>query len=110
LRGEFIRGWSHSKPGVDTGRTIGSSQASDVQPHLHNFTDVYAIVGDYGLGPSTAPTVDRNGTYIYPSFYAGNASDGDRDNGAYGFPSKTDNSTGAETRPRNVALMPIIKY
>ena len=51
---------------------------------------MYAIVGDYGLGGSTANTRDRNGTYIYPSFYAGNASDGDQDNGAYGFPSITD--------------------
>lgn len=65
--------------------------------HTHNFTDVYAIVGDYELGPSTAPVRDRNSNYIYPSFYASNASDGDQDNGAYGFPSKTDPASPAIT-------------
>lgn len=78
-----------------TGST-GSTALSPAQlpAHQHNFTDVYAIVGDYGLGGSTASAYDRNGNYIYPSFYAGNASDGDRDNGNYGFPSVTD-STGS---------------
>jgi prefoldin subunit 5 len=58
--------------------------------HSHNFTDVYAIVGDYELGSSTASPYDRNNNYIYPSFYAGNATDWDYDNGSYGFPSRTD--------------------
>lgn len=61
--------------------------------HTHNFTDVYAIVGDYGLGSSTASDRDRNGTYIYPSFYAGNATDWDYDNGSYGFASRTEGAT-----------------
>lgn len=111
LRGQFVRGWDHGR-GVDSGRALGSSQDAATGPHQHNFTDVYAIVGDYGLGGSTASTYDRNGNYIYPSFYAGNASDGDQDNGAYGFPSRTDNSgvnIGNDTRPANVAMLPIIK-
>ena len=109
LRGEFIRTWDNGR-GVDAGRTIGTAQSGDVGQHYHNFTDAYANVGDYGLGPSNMSNYDRNGTYIYPSFYAGNASDGDQDNGMYGFPSKTDLSIGAETRPRNIALQAIIKY
>ena len=111
LRGQFIRGWDNGR-GLDAGRTIGSTQDSAVGPHQHDFTDVYAIVGDYGLGGSTASAYDRNGNYIYPSFYAGNASDGDRDNGNYGFPSRTDNTgvgMSSDTRPTNVALLPIIK-
>jgi hypothetical protein len=63
--------------------------------HTHNFTDVYAIVGDYELGSSTASPYDRNNNYIYPSFYAGNATDWDYDNGSYGFPSKTDPASAA---------------
>ena len=78
---------SHSHNSVTGATTLTSGQ---IPSHEHTFTDVYAIVGDYGLGGSTAPVRDRNGTYIYPSFYAGNASDGDQDNGAYGFPSITD--------------------
>jgi hypothetical protein len=63
--------------------------------HTHNFTDVYAIVGDYELGGSTASPYDRNGNYIYPSFYAGNGTDYDYDNGSYGFPSRTDPASAA---------------
>lgn len=108
-RGEFIRSWDHGR-GVDSGRSLGTTQTADLGSHYHNFTDAYANVGDYGLGPSNMSNYDRNGVYIYPSFYAKDASDGDRDNGMYGFPSKTDLSTGSETRPRNIALQAIIKY
>jgi hypothetical protein len=66
--------------------------------HTHLFTDTYAIIGDYGLGGSTGPVRDRNGTYIYPSFYTnGNASDGDQDNGSYGFPSVTESAGGNQS-------------
>jgi phage-related tail fiber protein len=111
LRGQFVRGWDLGR-GIDPGRNLGSSQDSALGPHQHDFTDVYAIVGDYGLGGSTASTRDRNGNYIYPSFYAGNATDYDYDNGAYGFPSRTDNTgigIAGDNRPTNVALLPIIK-
>jgi hypothetical protein len=111
LRGQFVRGWDLGR-GVDPGRTLGSAQSAAVGPHQHDFTDVYAIVGDYGLGGSTASAYDRNGNYIYPSFYAGNATDYDYDNGYYGFPSRTDNTgvgMSGDTRPTNVALLPIIK-
>jgi len=93
---------AHSHGG-STGSTALS--AAMMPEHYHNFTDVYAIVGDYGLGGSTASAYDRNGTYIYPSFYAGNASDGDRDNGYYGFPSRTDTAGGGPTgAPHNHSL------
>jgi hypothetical protein len=111
LRGQFVRGWDLGR-GVDPGRTLGSLQSAAVGPHQHDFTDMYAIVGDYGLGGSTASAYDRNGNYIYPSFYAGNATDYDYDNGYYGFPSRTDNTgvgMSGDTRPTNVALLPIIK-
>jgi len=111
LRGQFVRGWDLGR-GVDPGRNLGSSQAAATGPHQHDFTDMYAIVGDYGLGGSTASAYDRNGNYIYPSFYAGNATDYDYDNGYYGFPSRTDNTginIAGDTRPTNVALLPIIK-
>jgi hypothetical protein len=111
LRGQFIRGWDNGR-GVDAGRAVGSAQSAATGPHQHDFTDVYAIVGDYGLGGSNASPYDRNGNYTYPSFYAGNASDGDQDNGVYGRPSRTDNTginIAGDTRPTNVALLPIIK-
>jgi hypothetical protein len=86
---------SHSHNGSTDGHTITPAQ---MPSHTHLFTDTYAIIGDYGLGGSTAPVRDRNGTYIYPSFYtAGNGTDGDQDNGAYGFPSVTESAGGNQS-------------
>jgi hypothetical protein len=86
---------SHSHNGVTDGHTI---TPAEMPAHTHLFTDTYAIIGDYGLGGSTGPVRDRNGTYIYPSFYTnGNASDGDQDNGSYGFPSVTESAGGNQS-------------
>jgi len=84
LRGEFVRGWDNSR-GVDSGRSFASAQSDDVKPHSHTFT-TYA-------GSTTGPTNPRGyGT----SPEAGSTS--------------TNNSTGTETRPRNIAMLPCIKY
>lgn len=85
-----------STTGSAGGHTHTVTTSLTESPHTHNFTDVYALIGDKGLGASTASEYDRNGTYIYPSFYAaGNATDYDQDNGSYGFPSRTEaTSTG----------------
>jgi hypothetical protein len=86
---------SHVHNGVTDGHTI---TPAEMPAHTHLFTDTYAIIGDYGLGGSTGPVRDRNGTYIYPSFYTnGNASDGDQDNGSYGFPSVTESAGGNQS-------------
>ena len=92
---------SHTHNNGLTGPTALST--NQIPSHQHNFTDVYAIVGDHGLGGSTASDRDRNGTYIYPSFYAGNASDGDQDNGAYGFPSITDAAGAGQEHTHSIA-------
>ena len=83
LRGEFIRGWDNVR-GVDSGRVLLSAQAQDIQPHTHSYTltgsTMLPTAG--GLGPSPVPLQS----------------------------SSTTGSTGAvETRPRNVALMFIVK-
>jgi microcystin-dependent protein len=81
LRGEFIRGWDHGR-GVDTGRTFGSAQADEFKSHTHG--NVFS--GGY------AETGNAYGWRLYP------------DRGT------TDAAGGAETRPRNIALMYIIKH
>jgi hypothetical protein len=84
LRGEFVRGWSNNRTTVDYPRDILSAQAQDIQPHTHNYTLTGSIMlpAAGGLGPSPAPLQS----------------------------SSTTGSTGAvETRPRNVALMFIVK-
>ena len=86
LRGEFIRGWDDGR-GVDVGRAIGSHQLDALQQHTHTI----------------ATRAQNNG---------GNAV-ARGEGGSWGAPSteqvNTDARTDAETRPRNVALLAIIK-
>jgi microcystin-dependent protein len=105
LRGEFARGWDHGR-GIDSGRAFGTYQADAFGSHNHTLTDPghdhrYSLPDNSnGSGSGDA----------YASIYAAN-------NPAYG--SFTDvRTTGitiasigdTETRPRNVALLPCIKY
>lgn len=84
LRGEFVRGWSNNRTTVDYPRDILSAQAQDVQPHTHSYTAPSSAISPYGGGQSS-------GTIPSSS-------------------SSTTGSTGTtETRPRNVALMFIVK-
>jgi microcystin-dependent protein len=85
LRGEFMRGFDDGR-GIDTSRVFGSAQTQDVQPHAHNIETQNV---DYG---SSAPNL---GTRIV----AGGAQI-----------RATVNSTGTETRPRNISLLACIKY
>lgn len=82
LRGEFIRGFDNGR-GVDAGRGIRTVQAQDVQSHTHTLTR-YGQLAQVSAGA------------------AGNIWDGTG-------PGATGATGGPETRPRNVALMFIIK-
>jgi hypothetical protein len=83
LRGEFIRGWDHDR-GIDSGRQLGSWQKDEFKSHYHE-TDVEGPKND---GPTRYACI---GSYLsHPTTNT--------------FP-----SGGSETRPRNIALMPIIK-
>jgi microcystin-dependent protein len=81
LRGEFARGWDDSR-GVDAGRAFGSAQLDDLKSHNHTANQF------------------ANGTWI--TYQAGG-------NGI-GATTATGSAGGAETRPRNVALLACIKY
>jgi len=91
LRGEFIRGWDHGR-GVDLGRAILSAQAQDVQPHTHTPPSGYEYVTTPFTGDGTIDGSNHSGS-------------GERN--ASAVPSAV--NAGAETRPRNVALMFIVK-
>lgn len=81
LRGEFVRGWADDRA-VDTGRGIGTAQADDIISHTHTYT------GDTSLAYGAA----------------GGGSNG------WSQPGMISGATGgAETRPRNVAMMACIK-
>lgn len=85
LRGEFVRGWDHSR-GADSGRQLGSWQADEIKSHTHT------LPLEAGGSSNNASLTDTANT----------------DEGTYGTPA-TGATGGAETRPRNVALMFIIK-
>lgn len=83
LRGEFIRGWDDSR-GIDSGRVFGSAQGGLIESHTH-LTSANNVGGRY-------TATGDNGPYI-TSFSTATAAAG-----------------GAETRPRNIALLACIKF
>ena len=105
LRGEFIRGWADDRA-VDTGRAFGSAQAAETNllSHTHSST-----VTAYGGGSQGTLTYGAGWTEAYNQ-----QSEQYENNPAVvsltyttGGPSP---AGGAETRPRNVALLACIKF
>jgi microcystin-dependent protein len=88
LRGEFARGWDDGR-GIDSGRTIGSYQDDALQNHAHQ-------VLDRVNNGSTEPNV--NGTNVGGSDITRTTTD------------PVTGRTSTETRPRNIALLAIIKF
>ena len=85
LRGEFIRGWDESR-GIDTSRSFGSAQSDELESHNHTISPS-TLVGRGGAFSATAGSQPLSEETV------------------------TIGSTGgSETRPRNIALMAIIKY
>lgn len=86
LLGEFIRGWDGGR-GIDSGRTFGSFQSDEFKSHSHSIRFFRRnIDGDGAEGDgSLAYWVGLSNGYI-------------------------DNAGGLETRPRNIALLPCIKF
>jgi len=82
MRGEFARGWDNSR-GIDPARAFGSAQADELEAHTHT---VPALQDD------TPNTAIASGS------------------GALSATVTTSSTGGTETRPRNIALMFIIKF
>ncbi len=81
-RGEFIRGLDLGR-GVDPGRTLGSFQADELKAHTHTVPGWDDLGAFPGLG-ATSDSANNNVT--------------------------SSSTGGAETRPRNKAYVPIIKF
>lgn len=79
-RGYFLRGWDHGR-GVDTGRTLGSSQLDDLKSHSHS---IPTSVNDGGQGKASVGNASSEGTLA--TFATG----------------------GSETRPKNISIMYVI--
>lgn len=85
LRGEFRRGWDDAR-GVDVGRTFGSAQADELRAHTHTVPKIHTRM----LSHDSSSEIDR---------------------GVETTATQASGSTGgAETRPRNIAMLACIKY
>jgi microcystin-dependent protein len=88
LRGEFPRGWDDGR-GVDSARAIGTAQAAAFASHTHNVAGVATGLSADGANSGGAVGVfNVTGTSTLTSTSAGDT----------------------ETRPRNIALLAIIKF
>ncbi len=87
LRGEFVRGWDNGR-GVDPGRVLFSAQGNEIENHNH-------AVWDFGRYTQA----DQPGTAVVGISTTGSLN---------GF--RTGTFGGSETRPRNKAMIYIIKY
>lgn len=135
LRGEFIRGWDDAR-GVDSGRAIGTAQGEAMLNHTHSATTGAAGGHNhqwYGKQDSYGGTVTIGTVQNATGGYSFDSTSGIREMTA--FPLTTTNYTGwerynsggtdhthsvttgnpstgggAETRPRNIALLACIKF
>jgi len=120
LRGEFVRGWDNSR-GVDTGRSLGSSQeATETRTAIDAFGGNDTDGGNVRLGHqfrqadtqntrSSSPSDGFVGTGVSLTAFSGDLSDN-----VARATLDTDAVTNSENvwishRPRNIALMYIIK-
>ena len=90
LRGEFIRGWDHGR-GVDPGRVFGNLQPDAFTSHSHEFD----------IGQAAGNLSKQLGGWNFVGTYPASS---------YGTNTFIANTGGTETRPRNIALLPCIKY
>ncbi|MGK2740534.1 phage tail protein [Tepidicaulis sp. LMO-SS28] len=132
LRGEFIRGWDDGR-GVDSGRMLGSWQDQLFESHGHTGTALSngshshtgstnttgnhnhsqtiatsgggaggAVLGFSASGSQTAYNINNDGNHSHSLSI--------NSNGAHTHTLSINETGGSETRPRNVALLAVIKY
>jgi microcystin-dependent protein len=134
LRGEFIRGFDDGK-GVDSGRTLGSTQTDQNKSHTHTAT---TTIDDHThTGTTGNPSVNLSHSHDITAYTGDDSTSGLRygNNGDFEQSGTTDssgdldhthsfttdgaaliatttliNSGGTEARPRNIALLACIKY
>ena len=128
LRGEFVRGWDNGK-GTDSGRSFASSQSDQNAQHNHtatttvgSHTHTYAFAQGSGggigndFGSSGITSVTQSGGRLSELEQSG----GNDGQDLRGYTAETDDTTpsgsttianqgGNEARPRNIAMMYVIK-
>lgn len=87
LRGNFIRGWDHGS-GIDINRMFGSLQLDQNRAHNHGLIYSGGFVAS-GFSINAGVPIGANSSIT----------------NSYNW-----NDGGSEARPRNIALLPCIKY
>jgi len=123
LRGEFIRGFDNGR-GVDSGRSVASSQGSQNDSHNHSVSITTSTTSLTGTVTRIAETFASSGqtSGVFTKTGAINSANTPSrvdSSGAAGFSmdashnhsvsGNTANQGGNESRPRNIAMMYIIK-
>ena len=117
LRGEFVRGWDDSR-GVDSGRSFGSSQSDANKQHNHGVTQsahTHSITDpghihqiQYSNSDSGDGVIEESGVGLSGTEPTLSATTGITVNSAT-ISISINNAGGSEARPRNVAMMYVIK-
>ena len=122
LRGEFVRGWDDGK-GTDSGRSIRSAQIESFKEHTHTPGVSQTTTGDHNHSFKASNRAgdedswsDTNKGFVGDDDGSAftQAADTNKiyDNGSHNHNVGVTiaNTGGAETRPRNIALLACIKY
>ena len=111
LRGEFIRGWDHSR-GVDSGRAIGSNQSDAYGSHTHSGSTNSAGAHTHNIGTGDSGQISVDGSSIMESTsgIAEWKTSRVSTEGTHSHTLTINASGSTETRPRNIAMMYCIKY
>ena len=111
LRGEFVRGWDDSR-GVDSGRNFGSSQSDQNAQHNHTATATSTVTDPghfhdvpYSNSDSGDGVIEESGTGFSGVEPTNSATTGISVSTSVSIA----NSGGSEARPRNIAMMYVIK-
>lgn len=115
LRGEFVRGWDDSR-GVDSGRSFGSSQSDQNAQHNHTATATStSTVNDPGHIHQVQYSNSDSGDGVIEESGTGLSGQEPTLSATTGITVSTSTSVsianqgGSEARPRNVAMMYVIK-
>jgi microcystin-dependent protein len=116
LRGEFVRGWDNGR-GVDTGRVFGSSQSSANLAHTHTASTASGGSHSHDAGVRTEGTTSHvydtntvaSGGRLDTTDGTSTTSPETETAGSHTHTVTVNSSGGTEARPRNIALMYVIK-
>ena len=111
LRGEFVRGWDDSR-GVDSGRNFGSAQSDQNKQHNHS-ASATSSVSDPGHFHNVPYSNSDSGDGVIEESGTGFSGVEPTNSATTGISVSTSvsigNSGGNEARPRNIAMMYVIK-